>query len=174
MAEAQLQQSPKQSFLENLEREHEVTRKVIAAFPESAADVRPHPTKSKTAKELCYVFVAERAFGAFILSDGLAKGPPPFGEMPPAPATFAEVLQADAKAHADYVALVNSYTDEQLNELITFFAGPGQTVKMPRIQLLWIFLCDEIHHRGQLTTYLRLADAKVPSVYGPTHDEPWM
>jgi uncharacterized damage-inducible protein DinB len=35
-------------------------------------------------------------------------------------------------------------------------------------------LCDQIHHRGQFSVYLRMADGKVPSIYGPSLDEPWM
>jgi uncharacterized damage-inducible protein DinB len=38
---------------------------------------------------------------------------------------------------------------------------------------LWFFLSDTIHHRGQLTVYLRMAGGRLPSVYGPTADEPW-
>ena len=33
---------------------------------------------------------------------------------------------------------------------------------------------DDVHHRGQLSVYLRMAGGKVPSIYGPSHDEPWM
>jgi uncharacterized damage-inducible protein DinB len=46
--------------------------------------------------------------------------------------------------------------------------------EMTRMEWLWFLLHDEIHHRGQFSVYLRMADAKVPSIYGPTADEPWM
>ena len=39
------------------------------------------------------------------------------------------------------------------------------------MQFLWLMLCDQIHHRGQLSVYLRLLDVPVPGVYGPTADE---
>lgn len=42
------------------------------------------------------------------------------------------------------------------------------------MDLLWFLLFDEIHHRGQFSIYLRMADGKVPSIYGPSADEPWM
>ncbi len=41
-------------------------------------------------------------------------------------------------------------------------------------KFLWMLLCDQIHHRGQFSIYLRMAGGKVPSIYGPTADEPWM
>ena len=37
----------------------------------------------------------------------------------------------------------------------------------------WFLLHDQIHHRGQFSIDLRMADGKVPSIYGPTADEPW-
>jgi len=40
--------------------------------------------------------------------------------------------------------------------------------------VLWSVLMDQVHHRGQLSVYLRLVGAKVPSIYGPTADETWM
>jgi hypothetical protein len=57
---------------------------------------------------------------------------------------------------------------------------PGEMPKAPEswdavlAAFEWFLLCDEIHHRGQFSVYLRMADAKVPSIYGPSADEPWM
>jgi uncharacterized damage-inducible protein DinB len=41
-------------------------------------------------------------------------------------------------------------------------------------QVFWIMLMDAVHHRGQFSVYLRMVGAKVPSIYGPSLDEPWM
>jgi uncharacterized damage-inducible protein DinB len=41
------------------------------------------------------------------------------------------------------------------------------------MDVLWYLLNDQIHHRGQFSVYLRMAGAKVPSIYGPSKDEPW-
>jgi uncharacterized damage-inducible protein DinB len=38
----------------------------------------------------------------------------------------------------------------------------------------WLAVMDAVHHRGQMSVYIRLAGGKVPSIYGPTADEPWM
>jgi len=40
--------------------------------------------------------------------------------------------------------------------------------------VLWAVLMDQVHHRGQLSVYTRLAGGKVPSIYGPSGDETWM
>jgi uncharacterized damage-inducible protein DinB len=42
------------------------------------------------------------------------------------------------------------------------------------IDFLWFIFLDSIHHRGQMSVYLRCAGGKVPSIYGPSADEPWM
>ena len=44
----------------------------------------------------------------------------------------------------------------------------------PAFDVLWGILMDSIHHRGQFSVYLRMAGGKVPSIYGPSADEPWM
>jgi uncharacterized damage-inducible protein DinB len=45
---------------------------------------------------------------------------------------------------------------------------------MTRIDMIWMLLLDQVHHRGQFSIYLRMADGTVPSIYGPTADEPWI
>jgi uncharacterized damage-inducible protein DinB len=44
---------------------------------------------------------------------------------------------------------------------------------VPKVAFLWFILHDQIHHRGQFSVYLRIAGGKVPSIYGPSADEPW-
>ena len=64
-------------------------------------------------------------------------------------------------------------SDQDLNLTIRIPLGPGTTGELRRIDVLWQQLLDQVHHRGQFSVYLRLAGAKVPSIYGPTADEPW-
>ena len=45
--------------------------------------------------------------------------------------------------------------------------------RIPVIDVLWFMLTDSIHHRGQLSVYVRMAGGRVPSIYGPSADEPW-
>ena len=54
-----------------------------------------------------------------------------------------------------------------------FFTGPGTIGDVPKVEFMYFILSDQIHHRGQLTVYLRMAGGKVPSIYGPSADEPW-
>ena len=54
------------------------------------------------------------------------------------------------------------------------FTGPKTMGEIPRKEWIWFLLHDQIHHRGQFSVYLRMVDGKVPSIYGPSGDEPWM
>ena len=98
-----------------------------------------------------------------------ATGP----SSPPVPEKWDDVLPALETAHASFRKVFESFTDAQLLEPIKFYGGPEDAVDYPRLQFAWFLLSDQIHHRGQLSVYLRMADAKVPSIYGPTADEPW-
>ena len=83
------------------------------------------------------------------------------------------ILDAFEKGHKHVHGLISVQRDEELSETIRFPVGPGKLVEVPKIQALWTMLHDQIHHRGQFSVYLRMADAKVPAIYGPSLDEPW-
>jgi uncharacterized damage-inducible protein DinB len=63
--------------------------------------------------------------------------------------------------------------DAFLQRQVHFFRGPKTLGEFTRLEFAWFLLMDEIHHRGQFSIYSRIADAKVPSIYGPSADEPW-
>jgi uncharacterized damage-inducible protein DinB len=162
--------TPKEQFLQAYAEEHVRTLKVLRAFPAEKSELRPHP-KLKSARELAWMFTLERGLGTAVMNNAFAKGAP--GPLPPAPATWHEVLVAYEKAHHDFGQLVANTDDHDLLHTVKFFEGPGKLGDWPRIKFLWFLLCDEIHHRGQFSIYLRMADGKVPSIYGPSGDEPW-
>ena len=163
----------KQKFLETYDREHETTMRVLRAYPTDKLDLRPHP-KTKTARELAWVFVMERMLGTKVWNDEFAQGMQP-GRTPPAPPEeWNELLGALEKAHTDFRKLVESAVEETLTAKVHFFTGPKNMGEISRYDWIWFLLHDQIHHRGQFSVYLRMADGKVPSIYGPTGDEPWM
>jgi hypothetical protein len=163
--------SPKRQFLDAYEREHAITMKVLRAFPPEHAELRPHPV-CKPARELAWVFVLERGLGKAGLANAFASGNAG-GPSPAAPPSWEAVLAALEAAHADFREAFATYSDAQLLEPIKFFGGPKTLIDLPRIDFAWFILSDQIHHRGQLSIYLRIAGAKVPSIYGPSADEPW-
>jgi uncharacterized damage-inducible protein DinB len=78
------------------------------------------------------------------------------------------------QAHQDFRRLIEETPEDELDDKVRFMTGPGTIGKISRMDWLWFLLHDEIHHRGQFSVYLRMADGRLPSIYGPTADEPWM
>ncbi len=164
--------TPKEQFLDAYDREHATTMRVLRAYPEDKLELRPHE-KCKTARELAWVFVIERGLGSMVFNDAFAKGVPP-GGTPPAPESWDEILSALQNSHREFGDLVRATPDDKLQEKVKFFTAPKTMGDVSRMQFLWFLLHDQIHHRGQFSVYLRMAGGKVPSIYGPTADEPWM
>lgn len=158
----------KDMFLQQFQRECEITTKLLKSYPADKAELKP-AEKLRTARELSWVFVAEQGVAAMAL-----RGKIEMGQAPPAPSTLAEVIGAFEGASAETVKQVTAASDETLNRTIQFPAGPGKMGDFRTLDVLWMTLMDQIHHRGQLSVYLRLAGGRVPSIYGPTADETWM
>ena len=140
--------------------ESKTTRNVIARIPE-ASDYRPDP-KSRTAHEIAWQIVCEEK----MLLDALESGKMTW-EPAPMPATMKEVLATYEKQSAGMEARFSSLPAERWDGTLEFF---GQ--QRPAAPLAWSFLFDIVHHRGQITTYLRPMGSKVPQIYGPSADEP--
>lgn len=158
----------KDMFLQTFERECQTTLKLMRAYPANKADLKPHE-KSKSARELAWVFVLEQGMASAALKGQLDFSKP----MPPAPANYTDIFAAFENSSRELATQVSRASDEDLGRPISFPVGPGKMGEFRRFDVIWMTLHDQIHHRGQLSVYLRLAGAKVPSIYGPTADEPW-
>ena len=132
--------SSKDQFLRDYEREHEITMRVLRAYPTDQLDLRPAPT-CKTARELAWVFVAERGLGTMVFNDVFAKGGPS-GGMPSAPESWSEILAALEKAHRDFVDLVRNTPDEQMAATVKFFVAPKKMGDVTRMEFAWFLLHD--------------------------------
>lgn len=87
---------------------------------------------------------------------------------PPAmPGTVREIVEAYERQSADMPRRWAELPDEKWNGTLEFFGN-----QRPASPMAWSFLFDIVHHRGQITTYLRPMGAKVPQIYGPSGDEP--
>ena len=161
----------KDMYLNTLQREHATTMKILRQLPSDKADFKPAPAKTRSAKELASVFVAEMG-----LADGAIKGAIDFQSMGgfKPPSTYEELLTAIESKHKDIVNKVKGMAEGDFNSKMPFPTGPGQMGEARKADILWMTLMDSIHHRGQFSIYLRMVGAKVPSIYGPSADEPWM
>lgn len=162
----------KQAFLDTYDREHATTMRVLRAYPEDKLDLKPAPSM-KSAKDLAWVFVLECYLGARVWRDEFKEGVPS-GTPPKAPESWSELLDSIEKAYKDFRELAAAASVESLEENVHFMTAPKTLGPITRMNWLWFLLHDQIHHRGQLSIYLRMAGGKLPSIYGPTADEPWI
>ena len=142
------------------EHESRTTRKVLARIPEGS-DYRPDP-KSRTASEIAWQIVCEEK----MLVDALESGTMQWNPVP-APSTVAEMVEVYDAQSADLLVRLKALPADRWNGMLEFF---GQ--QRPASPMAWSFLFDIVHHRGQITTYLRPMGSTVPQIYGPSADEP--
>ena len=157
-----------QKFVETFGREHEKTMKVLRAFPADKGDYRPHE-RSNTVRDLAFTFVMEQRMLSRALQDQLKPGaqtPKPAGDL-------AAMIELFDREYHELVSLIESGGDKQFNGTAEFPTGPGKIGHWEKMDFAWFMLHDQIHHRGQLTVYLRMIGGKVPAIYGPSRDEPW-
>ena len=142
------------------EHESQTTRKVIARIPEGA-DYRPDP-RSRTASEIAWQIVCEEKMIIEALETGKAEWNPA-----PAPATMKDLLSVYDEQSANMVRRWKALPGDRWNGTLEFFGR-----QRPASPMAWSFLFDIVHHRGQITTYLRPMGSTVPQIYGPSADEP--
>jgi uncharacterized damage-inducible protein DinB len=147
-------------FTEFWTNESKTTRNVLSRIPEGS-DYRPDP-RSRTAKEIAWQIVCEEK----MLIDGLEGGKMEWAP-PPLPATMQEVLVAYEKQSATMPRRWKELAGERWGGKLDFFG-----TERPASPMAWSFLFDIVHHRGQITTYLRPMGSTVPQIYGPSADEP--
>jgi uncharacterized damage-inducible protein DinB len=152
----------KDSLLTIHQREYQTTHRVISAYPANQLSYRPHE-RSRSAQELAFTLAHEEQL--FVQATKGVFDPSIFAAAPPS--TLKEILQA-LETNAQQVAkAIGAAPEEELNKVMNF-AGH----EMRRIDMAWAVLFDLIHHRGQFSVYVRMAGGKVPSIYGPSADEP--
>ena len=152
-------------FLKTWLKEAPTTRKVIARIPEGS-DYRPDP-KARTAREIAWLIVMED----ILLIEGLEKGKLEWSEQP-VPGTIKEILETYDKHHTSLAERLSRLDTPAWERDIPFLFQGQEVMKATGSENAWGFLLDQIHHRGQLSTYLRPMGSTVPQIYGPTADEP--
>ena len=158
----------KERYLQTWENEFQTTLKVIRAYPADKLDLKPHE-KSRSARDLIWTFMMEEK-----IMEQVIQGEIKFAPFPPAPQTLQELLSAYEDSHKDLYEKMKKLAEAEFSKTVKFPVGPQKMADLPRIQIFWFILMDMIHHSGQFSVYLRMAGGKVPSIYGPSADEPWM
>lgn len=160
-------------ILAEFEQEAKTTHRVLEAVPEEHLDWKPH-TKSMSLGRLAghvaeIPFYAGPTFGQDVLD---------FGESDFEPYTASgrdELLARHDAANDAFRQAADGYPDEKLFENWSMRRGEQVLFEAPRLAVVRSFILKhQVHHRGQLSVYLRLLDVPVPSIYGPSADDnPW-
>ena len=162
-----------ESLLSEYDREMATTRRVLERVPMDLASWRPHE-KSMTMGRLAshLAEIPEWAVKGCTLHEVDVA---PAGAPPPQRLTYGsgtELLAVLDGTATRGRAAIAGMTDAALLEPWTLKAGGTVVTTMPRLDVvrIWV-LSHTIHHRGQLTVYLRLNGVPVPGIYGPSADE---
>jgi uncharacterized damage-inducible protein DinB len=152
-------------LLPQIKNEHKLTKKVIEAVPVDKGDYQPDP-RSMSALDLAWHIASSEPF----FMDGASAG-----EYKPGGGKRPETIKSSADVAAWYndhfeqsFERASKMTPEQLLKSIDFFG----VFNYPAIIYLQLMINHSIHHRGQLSAYLRPMGAKVPAIYGGSADEP--
>ena len=161
-------------FLAELERESAATRRVLERVPEGRDDWKPHE-KSMPLGYLASLVATMPAWIEMIIDrdelDMTPSGDPTY--RPRALHTTRELVAALDEAVLKGREALRHTSDEHLLTPWRFLIAGKPVSELPRhINIRDNVLNHLAHHRGQLTVYLRLNDAPVPAIYGPSADEP--
>lgn len=140
--------------------EARTTKRVLERIPDGS-DYRPDP-RSRTAQEIAWQIYGEEKMIIEALETGKVEWSPP-----PMPASMQDVVAAYETQSAAMPLRWESLPAARWNGTLAFFGQPR-----PASAMAWSFLFDIVHHRGQISTYLRPMGSTVPQIYGPSADEP--
>lgn len=164
-----------QLMLPEFDHEMATTRRVLERVPDDKLDWQPHEKSMTFGRLASHVAELPGWVMSVLQKDSLDFAPPGSPDSPRKAQVFAsrqEILETFDRSVASAREAIAATDDETFGKHWTLARG-GQTIfNLPRAAVVRTLLLNHvIHHRGQLTVYLRLNDALVPSVYGPSADE---
>lgn len=151
------------SYLPSLKNEQRITKTIIEAIPLDKGDYRPDKI-SKSALDLAWhIASTEMRFMEAVAAGHFDLSPRP---RPDSIKTSAELAAWYATNFESHFATLTRLSNEQLLKIVDFRG----IFQLPAVMYLNFLLHHSIHHRGQLSMYLRPMGAKVPAIYGESYD----
>jgi uncharacterized damage-inducible protein DinB len=137
---------------------------VLEATPADRLDYRPHP-RSRSALELIGHLIGHELDLVELCQTGAInhRMQVPFTDL-------ADAVQIYRRAHEELKPALEAVDEATWESKGSFIVGGKTWMQAPRLDLAWMLLMDAVHHRGQLSTYLRPMGGKVPAIYGPSAD----
>jgi uncharacterized damage-inducible protein DinB len=156
------------AFLREFDNEAGTTRRVLERVPTDKLTWKPHPKSMSLGALALHVAASPAVICGWCTEDETTFT----GQKPPEPTSQAEILAAHDEGAKTVRESLTKVGDEGLKAMWTAKAGGATLMQMPKAALVRAIVMNHwIHHRGQLSVYLRLLDIPVPSIYGPSADE---
>jgi uncharacterized damage-inducible protein DinB len=159
--------SSREHYRECFDAERPKFVRVLKAVPADKATYRPHE-RSTSAGDLVWLLASELDDACQLVDHGEVHF-----QVKPAP-SVPESVAAYEKNATELQTRIARVDDMAWDRPVRFLMDGKVAWEAPLGDMLFGFLFDSIHHRGQLSSYLRPMGASVPSIYGPSADDPGM
>jgi len=150
-------------YLPGLKNEHRITKSVIEAIPLDKGDYSPDSISMSALGLAWHIVMAENRFIDAVLTGAFDLSPYP---MPDTIKNSKDLIAAYSEGFESRVDKLGKLSNEQLLKIVEFRGA----FQLPAVMYLGFILHHTVHHRGQLSMYLRPMGAKVPSIYGESYD----
>ena len=164
--------SNREFFIQRWEQEYPAFVRVFKALPADRLDYRPHPRSRSAGELLAFLVSAQQGCIELCKSPKSAYSSLRWHE----PGRFGardEMIATYERDHEALAAQLRTLDDDGWHDPAWMVRGTQEMLLRNTVGgLLWIALFDSVHHRGQLSTYIRPMGGKVPSIYGPSADDP--
>lgn len=162
--------SLKEPIIAEIKQEAITTRRLIERVPEAAFAWKPHEKSMTLSRLASHVPELLGWIKTIIAQDEWDFSGGDY--RPPSPSTVSQLLELFDQNVNVALALLENQTDESLLSHWRLKNGETVLLDLPRVTALRTVVMNHvIHHRGQLSVYLRLLDVPLPPIYGPTADE---
>jgi uncharacterized damage-inducible protein DinB len=151
-------------YLGPLKNESRTTKKILEAVPADKGGYRPEPAARSAIELVRHIAAADNRFVETVINGVFDTSPSMIPENVKTPAEIAAWYE---QRYAKNFEALTKLTSEQLLKIVDFRG----MVQRPAVTFLMMGLHHTIHHRGQLSSYLRCMGAKVPSIYGESYDD---
>lgn len=151
-------------FVSSLRNESQTTARVLSAVPDDKASYKPHDACMSAQDLTAHIATVDQWFLESVAEGSFTRPDNPGGQTP----NPSQVATAYKQNMPGLIDKVSGLSGEHLAKDIQFF-----TFNLPAVLYLDFCIRHAVHHRGQLSAYLRPMGAKVPAIYGGSADEPF-
>ncbi len=151
-------------YIDRRRAELPIFLRVLKELPTDAVGYKPHE-RCPTAQQLVWILTSELKACIDVATQNRAE----WQSLPAPP--LPEMVRSFEQRSNELIDCVSKMDEGSWNRTAQFYYEGKMVSEQPVSQFLWFILFDAIHHRGQLSAYLRPMGGKVPSIYGPSADE---